>query len=150
MNAARWVLGASIALFIAGCDRASPEGNVVCGNVDALAAGFVEGDTGAVRLFLVVKTVEIDDPGAGSTMALNGASVRLVTTFETIGVCEGDCLDGTGDFGTSKTVETDENGILLYTVGAAYGSYTGDVTEIFSSTGSCNTEVSGTVAAAAP
>lgn len=100
-------------LALAGCGGTSPAVTVTCTasqspNVSGVGIGF----------FKIVQAVSFTDPGTtgGSPSPLSNVKIRIVSPFpDNAAVCAGTCT-AAGTFSSDTKVETDRNGILIFTV----------------------------------
>jgi hypothetical protein len=138
MKAALWSIVVSAAL-LAGCSgKPSPESEITCGTVGSVTFG-----SPGTYLFQIQKTVTANDPGLGGPVPANGLTASVYAQVEEIEICEGDCLDGDGNFDNPQDVATNDDGILIYTLGVnATGVYQGSVIESFGADSVCTTEIS--------
>lgn len=134
MAKSTWILSAALALGLSGavaCDGSpSPFAGVACSAGNAV---IFEGAAGSSGVFIVVKVISIDDPGAGgAAQPGNGLQAVIYGDSEIVSFCDGRCT--TADtFETNLETTTDENGVLEYTlrVQAPNGTRTGQITEVF-------------------
>lgn len=129
------------AALLAGCSgKPSPEAEITCETADEVT--YSQTLNGPPGFFLVSKAVSAQDPGAGGPVPANGITATVTSPIEQIQICKGDCTDGSGNFDTSKDVETNEDAILQYTLGLN-PSANADVTvlESFNALSQCDTQV---------
>lgn len=144
-----FLVPAVFALAAVGCGKASPEAQLEC--VNTVDVEFTPGVTGtggtlAAGFFLVQKSITMTDPGLGGDVPANGVIATVLSPVDFIQICEGDCLDGDGDFAQEQEVTTDENAILSYTLGLApVSNFEGTIVETFNPQSRCETNVSMTV-----
>ena len=98
-------------LALAGCGGTSPAVTVAC--TASQSPKF--GGTGSA-VFKIVQSVTYIDPGATGTSPLSNVKIRIVSPYpDNASVCAGTCST-TGAFSSDTKVETDSNGILIFTV----------------------------------
>lgn len=141
MKSLHWLVLAGAAIVVAGCTgKPSPEADITCGNVASVSYGGVPGDP--VAFFMVQKSITASDAGAGGSVPANGIVATVTSPVESVQICKGDCLDGSGSFSQEKDVVTDDDAILKYTLGLdPNGPFSGSITESFNALNQCQTEV---------
>lgn len=98
-------------LAVAGCGGTSPAVNVAC---TASQKPTLQGAGSGV--FKIVQAVNYTDPASTGLQPLSNVKIRIVSPYpENATVCEGTCA-ATGTFSSDLKVETDINGILIFTV----------------------------------
>jgi hypothetical protein len=120
----------AIALALAGCTGAAPTDTVQCSASTAITETTGAGTSGTT---LVVQSVTYQDTGEPNTvdLPLNNENVRVISSSPTlVTICPGNCT-ASGVFGSDVTVETDKDGVLIYTVNLIdTGTLTGEITEV--------------------
>lgn len=121
-----------------GCSaKPSPEADISCTATEAVQY------TGTTTGFIMVqKSVQMSDPALGGAVPANGLIATVVSPVASIQICEGDCVDGSGDFAQDKDIETDIDGLLVYTLGLdPNGPFSGAIIESFNAISQCKTDV---------
>lgn len=135
------ILFVAAAFAAAGCTaKPSPETTVTCGATEGI---FYTGNPGdPVAYIMVQKSVALSDPGLGGEVPANGIIATIISPVDTVQVCKGDCLDGSGTFKQELDVATDDIGILKYTAELDPSvPFTGDLLESFHALDACTTAV---------
>lgn len=141
MAKSTWILSAVLAMGISGtvaCDGSpSPETSVTCAGGSPMA---FEGPPGSTGLFIMVKTITIEDSGlASGGQPANNLAATIYGDSPEVALCEGRC-DGADAFSDTIDATTDENGVLEYTVRltAPTGTRTGSIIEVFGNSSCIN------------
>ena len=132
----------SAILAVAACGGTSPAVAVTCTasqSPNLVGAGPVSGE--------IVQSVTYVDPGNPGVTPLGNVKMRIVSPFpNNVTICGGNCLNG-GTFSPDTKVETDANGILIFTVKLqGPGSVAGSLIEIADSQASSTCAVPFTIA----
>lgn len=141
MKSLHWLVLASAAVVAAGCSgKPSPEAKITCGTFEGVSYNVPPGSP--VGFILVQKSITATDDGAGGPVPANGIVATVMSPVDSVQICDGDCLDGTGGFSQEKDIETSDDAILSYTLGLdPNGPFTGFVTESFNALNQCFTDV---------
>ena len=142
------VMAATAAMaVISGCGGTSPAVTVEC------TASQAPGLVGAgPATFKIVQAVSYTDPGATGLQPLSDVKMRIVSPYpDNATICAGTC-SVTGVFSPDTKVQTDANGILIFTVKLTGGSgnLSGSLIEVADSQAATSCSVPITISAAGP